>query len=39
MRRKITAFFGIAAPLAAMLIAAGYGSSANGSAYSKSSND
>ena len=39
MRRKITVFFGIAAPLAAMLIAAGYGSSANGSAYSKSSND
>jgi len=34
MKRKITVFFAIAAPLAAVLIAAGCGSSASGSAYS-----
>jgi predicted lipoprotein with Yx(FWY)xxD motif len=34
MKRKITVFIAIAAPLAAVLIAAGCGSSASGSAYS-----
>ena len=34
MKRKIRVFIAIAAPLAAVLIAAGCGSSANGSAYS-----
>jgi predicted lipoprotein with Yx(FWY)xxD motif len=36
MKRKITVFIAIAAPLAAVLIAAGCGSSAMGSAYSAS---
>jgi hypothetical protein len=34
MKRKITVFIAIAAPLAAVLIAGGCGSSASGSAYS-----